>query len=51
LHQTLDVIKYDIDDYDKVRMKLLFEHELFYRSFKETKHELENNEKYQPRKR
>ena len=32
-------------------MQLLFENELFYRQFLDTKHELENNVKYQPRKR
>jgi len=47
----LEEIRYDVDDYDKVRMQLLFENELFYRNFKETKKELENNIKYQPRKR
>lgn len=32
-------------------MKLLFENELFYKNFKETKKLLETNTKYQPRKR
>lgn len=44
--RDLEEIVYELDDYDKVRMQLLFENELFYKNFKETKKLLENNVKY-----
>jgi hypothetical protein len=47
----LEIITYEIDEYDRVRMQLLIENEIFYRNFKETLAELETNSKYQPRKR
>lgn len=35
-HKDINFVKYHIDEYDKVRMQLLFENEILFRNFEET---------------
>ena len=46
-----DKVIYDIDKYDKVRMQLLLEDQALYKAYVKLIDTLENNIKYQPRKR
>lgn len=46
-----DKVQYELDPYDKVRMKLIFEGQKLFKAYQETISQLENNTKYQPRKR
>lgn len=50
-NRQLQNIFYDLDPYDKVRMQLIFEDKKLYNAYMNTKDALENNIKYQPRKR
>ena len=44
-------IVYDLDPYDRVRMQLIFEDKKLYTAYMNTKSALEDNIKFQPRKR
>lgn len=46
-----DKIEYELDPYDKVRMRLLKENEQLYKQYQETILKLESTPQYQPKKR
>ena len=45
-----DPVEYDLDPYDKVRMRLLKEDEMLYNAYLKTIDTLQNTRKYQPKK-
>ena len=45
-----DPIKYELDPYDKVRMKLIFEDQKLYKRYQETIREIEENATKHPKK-
>ena len=48
--KSTDPIIYDLDPYDKVRMRLLKEDEALYKAYLKTINEIQNNPRYQPKK-
>ena len=48
--KSSDPIIYDLDPYDKVRMRLLKEDEALYKAYLQTKKDIETNLKFQPKK-
>lgn len=48
--KSTDPIEYELDPYDKVRMRLLKEDEALYKAYLKTISEIQNNPKYQPKK-
>ena len=46
-----DPIEYELDPYDKVRMKLIFEEQKLYKRYQETIRQIEEKLDYQPKKK